>query len=385
MAFRDGCRRFRPPPRPLRVLDSRRGVPDSRPRQAGCGARDAGGQPHRPRLDGRRRPALAEDPRHRRQARRRLRGLRRRRPQGAHQGQRPPHAPRGRQHRLRQPDQALLARLPRGLLLQAARRLVAARRALRRADRALRLPFAGACARRSRRTASATRAQSSTACRSVFGKDNVYVELQNAHLDVQARLLPQLAQLATNARHPDRRDRRRALPPRHRRARTRGAALHPVRRLAQEPEPLEVRDRPLLLQVAARDGARLPERRGGDAAHARGRRALQRRDRPQPDPPAALRRSRRPRRVRLPRRAVRARPRASATTRSPPELQERLQVRAQDDQGDGLHRLLPDRLGLHPLREDATASPSARAAAPPPARSSPTRSRSPTSTRSATT
>src|SRR5690349_23239861 len=31
---------------------------------------------------------------------------------------------------------------------------------------------------------------------SVFGKDNVYVELQNAHLDVQARLLPQLAQLA---------------------------------------------------------------------------------------------------------------------------------------------------------------------------------------------
>src|SRR3954467_8309893 len=30
-----------------------------------------------------------------------------------------------------------------------------------------------------------------------FGRDNVYVELQNAHLDVQARILPQLAQLAT--------------------------------------------------------------------------------------------------------------------------------------------------------------------------------------------
>src|SRR5436190_4473338 len=29
-----------------------------------------------------------------------------------------------------------------------------------------------------------------------FGKDNVYVELQNAHLDVQVRILPQLAQLA---------------------------------------------------------------------------------------------------------------------------------------------------------------------------------------------
>src|SRR3954469_24387707 len=29
-----------------------------------------------------------------------------------------------------------------------------------------------------------------------FGRDNVYVELQNAHLDVQARILPQLVQLA---------------------------------------------------------------------------------------------------------------------------------------------------------------------------------------------
>src|SRR5207253_1190111 len=31
---------------------------------------------------------------------------------------------------------------------------------------------------------------------STFGKDNVYVELQNAHLEVQARILPQLAALA---------------------------------------------------------------------------------------------------------------------------------------------------------------------------------------------
>src|SRR5262249_15922146 len=35
-----------------------------------------------------------------------------------------------------------------------------------------------------------------------FGKDNVYVELQNAHLDVQARILPQLAQLATKLSIP---------------------------------------------------------------------------------------------------------------------------------------------------------------------------------------
>jgi DNA polymerase III subunit alpha len=36
----------------------------------------------------------------------------------------------------------------------------------------------------------------------VFGRDNVYVELQNAHLDVQARILPQLADLAVQAGLP---------------------------------------------------------------------------------------------------------------------------------------------------------------------------------------
>src|SRR5690242_1055804 len=35
-----------------------------------------------------------------------------------------------------------------------------------------------------------------------FGKDNIYVELQNAHLDVQARILPQLVQLAAKTGLP---------------------------------------------------------------------------------------------------------------------------------------------------------------------------------------
>ena len=35
-----------------------------------------------------------------------------------------------------------------------------------------------------------------------FGKENVYVELQNAHLDVQARILPQLSALATKTGLP---------------------------------------------------------------------------------------------------------------------------------------------------------------------------------------
>ena len=36
----------------------------------------------------------------------------------------------------------------------------------------------------------------------VFGRDNVYVELQNAHLDVQERILPQLVELAAAAGLP---------------------------------------------------------------------------------------------------------------------------------------------------------------------------------------
>src|SRR3954466_3803496 len=36
----------------------------------------------------------------------------------------------------------------------------------------------------------------------VFGRDNVYVELQNAHLDVQARILPQLVELAAKQSLP---------------------------------------------------------------------------------------------------------------------------------------------------------------------------------------
>src|SRR5690242_20925879 len=36
----------------------------------------------------------------------------------------------------------------------------------------------------------------------VFGRDSVYVELQNAHLEVQARILPELAELAAAAGLP---------------------------------------------------------------------------------------------------------------------------------------------------------------------------------------
>jgi PHP domain len=58
-----------------------------------------------------------------RQAAPRPRGLHRRRPSRPNKRERAPHAPRRRQHQLLERDQALLDHLPRGLLLQAARRL----------------------------------------------------------------------------------------------------------------------------------------------------------------------------------------------------------------------------------------------------------------------
>ncbi len=184
----------------------------------------------------------------------------------------------------------------------------------------------------------------------VFGRDNVYVEMQNAHLEVQQRINPRPPAARRQARPAARRDRRRPLPPPRRRARPRGAALHPVGRLAQEPESLALRDRPLLLQDARGDGGRLPRPGGGAAAHARGGGALQRRDRARPDPAAALPDPGRPRRVRVSRRAVREGARAplrdghAGAARAAP-------VRAEDDPRDGVRRLLPDRLGLRRLRE----------------------------------
>ena len=185
----------------------------------------------------------------------------------------------------------------------------------------------------------------------VFGRDSTYVELQNAGLDVQQRVNPRARQARRRGEAAARRHRRRPLPDGRGRVLARGAPLHPVRRLAQEPGPLALRHERVLLQVPRRDGARLPGARGRDAAHARGRRAVQRQPRARRRAPAAVPDAGGPRRLRLPARAVREGPRA-ALRQGDDRAARAAPVRAEDDQGDGLRRLLPDRLGLHPLRED---------------------------------
>ena len=98
--------------------------------------------------------------------------------------------------------------------------------------------------------------------------------------------VPRPAEARRAPRAAARRDRRRPLPRRRRRPQSRGAPLHPVGRLAQEPEPLALRRERVLLQDPRGDGARLPGPRGRDASQPRGRGALQRRARARPDPAA---------------------------------------------------------------------------------------------------
>ena len=92
-----------------------------------------------------------------------------------------------------------------------------------------------------------------------------------------------------------------------------------------------------------------------------------------------------PRRARGARRAASSELAAQGKTRRPRGVREAPRDRARRHREDEVRRLLPHRLGLHPLRQGAAASPSARAAARAPARSSPTRCASPTSIPSPTT
>ncbi len=143
-------------------------------------------------------------------------------------------------------------------------------------------------------------------------------------------------------------------------------------------------DERVLLQDARGDGARLPGARGRDAPQPRGRRALQRRARARPDPAAEVPVPGRPRRVRLPRRAVREGARASATAASTPELDERLRFELKTIREMGFadyFLIVADFIGFA-KRERRLGRPGPRLA--PPARSPRTASRSPTSTRCAT-
>ena len=270
----------RPSARPQRVLDPRWGVPDRPARGQGGRARDAGRRAHRPRLDGGGGGALAGGREGRRQADPGLRDVRGRRPRGPRPegAPRPPHAA-GRDDRgVPQPRAAGVGGLPRRLLVPAAGRPRPARRRTPRASSRCRAACRAASARRSWTATSRSPASELDTLVQIFGRDDVYVELQDGGIDIQTAHQP----AAGGARHrcgpAAGRHRRRPLPDRGRRHPARGPAVHPDQRHARQPEPVPVLEPRLLPEEPAGDvrpdGAAVG--RGHAAAHGRDRRALQR-------------------------------------------------------------------------------------------------------------
>ena len=266
---------------------------------------------------------------------------------------------------------------------KAERRHRAARPPLRRRDRAHRLPPVallppagrGAPGRRPRpprRPGPGLRGRERL-LRDPGERDRRAGEGQRGHRPLRARARPAAGG-----------DGRRPLPAPRGLRQPRGAALRAdqVDARAAEADLRHQRVLPQERQPRWRSRSRLA---GGGADDARDRRALRGRDRARQAAAAALP---------DPRRRGAARDAAPARARGPaPPLRRSAagrggraaRVRARGDRRDGLRLLLPDRLGLRHATRRRTGSPSARDAAPRPARSSPTRSTSPTSTRSPTT
>ncbi len=184
----------------------------------------------------------------------------------------------------------------------------------------------------------------------IFGRDSTYVEIQNAGLSEQQRVNPALLSLAEETGLPV-------------------VATGDVHYL----DASDAYAHEALLCIQSGDTLKnpghwrfdtnefyfkTPEEMALDfqglehamARHPRGRRAVQRRARARPGPAPDVPRAGGEGRVRLPRRAVREGP--GATVREGHSRADRPSpLRAEDRPRDGLRRLLPHRVGLHPLRE----------------------------------
>ena len=261
-----------------------------------------------------------------RQADHRLRGLRLRRRVEAGEGLRAPDAPRRVERGLRQPDQARLSRLFAGLLLQAARRLVAARAALGRADRALRLPLGprleGARGDRARPTPQPTSTGSSRSS----ARTPPTSRSRTRGSTQQARINPLLAKLARG--HAACRSSRPATSTTcsmRTRARTRRSSASSPGDSLKNPNHWQFDTDQFYFKTPAEmahDFAGVPG--AALAAHARGRRALQRRDRARRRSACRSSRSRRAATRSTTSSSCARKAWRSATTASTPEIQERL-------------------------------------------------------------
>ena len=221
---------------------------------------------------------------------------------------------------------------------------------------------------------------------SAFGADNVYFEVQKNGLAAQDKLQRGDRPDRPRARAAAGRHRRRPLPAPRGLPPPRGAAVRADQVDAQPAED-QLRDQRVLPALQPRRWptafAEWPEAIATtleiaercDVELELGRQLI-----PRYPTPGRQRRGRVPARARATRGCA-----ARYGDPIPAEALRARRLRARRDRPDGLQRLLPDRLGLRQVRQGRRASPSARAAARPPARSSPTACRSPTSIRCATT
>ena len=221
----------------------------------------------------------------------------------------------------------------------------------------------------------------------IFGRDNLFVELQDHGLAEQRRTNPQLIELArhigapllaTNDSHYT-----------HREDHEAHDALLCVQTAvdALGPQALQVRGPGALPEVGRRDALAVPRGARGLRQHAVDRRAGRRHHRVRQGAAARLPDARGLRR-RSTSTCANSRwtgPRARWGSELAADVVQRLQFELVDDRDDGLQRLLPDRVGPDRPRPRSRGSASAPGVARPPAVRWPTACASPTSTRSATT
>ncbi len=343
----------RPPARPLRVLAAGRRLQDRQSRGPLRGTRHAGAGPHRSRGAERRRRVLQGLPQARREADPRPRGLSLRQPPRPREGPlraQPPDAPGPQRGGFPEPDQALLARVPRRVPARPGeRRHGAARPPLGGRDRAQRVPAVALLpAHHPGARAGGARPRGRAA-----GRVRRRERLLRGPEQQDPRAGP--------GERGDRADRAGAGPAADRHGRRplpapRGLR-HPLRAAVRADEvdagaaEAALRHQRVLFEEPRRDGGVVRAVARGGADVARDRRALRHHARARQDDAAGLSDARRQRADRVPAPAHRAgaaralrRPAARRGARAPRD-------RAARDRGHGLRVLLPDRVGLREIRE----------------------------------
>ena len=398
-----------PPPHPHRVLDAGRGGAGERPGRGGRGRRPAGPRDHRPRQHVRGPRLLRGVPQGRHQPDHRHRGLHGRRvpPRAAgpagqgrrHRGRHRrgreallPPDPAGRVERgLPQPAQAVVGRLPRGLLLQAPPRLGAARAPRQGPHRHHRVP------RRRRPPGPAGRrpGQGRDAGRPPPGHLRPGQPLRGDPGPRAARAAqdqPGPRRDRPPHRRPAARHQRQPLHPPRGPRRPRRPAVRADRRPHRRPQAVQVRGRGALPEVGGRDAPPLPRAARGVRQHPADRRAGQRRDRLRQAEPPPVPGARRVHRgdLRGPGRRLPAPPQrrgrqGALRDADPGRGHGAPRLRARRHRQHGVLGLLPRGVGPDPLRPLPAHPGRARAVGRPPAAASPTACRSSTSTPSSTT